>query len=423
VSLTGLRLAFRSGASLAVCLVLACCGGGGDGGGNSSAGSSNSSGSSQSPPQQLPANQIAVTVDAGPPGAHPVNALYTSVTICTPATSNCQTIDHVLVDTGSSGLRILASAIAPQLIAAMPLSTNVSGNVIAECGQFADGYTWGPTQFADIKLGGETAGNAVIQIIGAAGSPPVPHSCSSTGPALNSVPTLEANGFVGVSTFAQDCGSACVTVTNNGLYYACAGNVCSPTSASLAQQLWNPVALFAVDNNGISIALPAVPASGAASVSGTMTFGIGTQANNALTAATVLTVDPVLGEFTTTLGATTYPGSFVDSGSNGYFFGTGLFPACNFFIGFYCPASAQAVSGILQGLNGASAAGNFIVGNPEVLFASNPTIAADADIAGPNGPASNGFDWGLPFFFGLTVYAAIENRPTSAGNGPWIGIH
>ena len=408
-----LRPPWRAAASLASCLVLACGGGGGGGDGNSS-------GSSQPAPQQQVANQIAVTVDSGPAGENAVNRLFASVTICAPGTSNCQTIDHVLVDTGSSGLRVMASAIAPQLIAAMPQSTNGSGRTIVECAQFVDGYMWGPTHFADIKLAGETANNTVVQIIGAAGFPSVPAACSSTGPALNTVHAFGAKGVLGVSTFAQDCGTACVSLTNNGMYYACNGSTCSPTSVSLAQQPWNPVALFAVNNNGSSIALPVAPASGAVSLTGTMTFGIGTQANNALVATAVLTVDPVFGELNTTVGATSYPGSFVDSGSNGYFFGTGLFPACSVFIGFYCPASAQAMSGVLQGVNGATAAVNFIVGNPELLFAANPSIAVDPDIAGPNGGS---FDWGLPFFFGRTVYTAIENRATPAGDGPWIGIH
>lgn len=409
------RLPFPAVGTLVTCLVLAGCGGGG-GGGNG-----NPATPSQAGPPQLVSNQIPLTVDSGPPGMIAVNELFASVTICAPGTSLCQTIDHVLVDTGSSGLRVSASVIAPTLIAAMPRSTNGSGMTIVECTQFADGFTWGPTQLADIKLGGETAANAVIQVIGAAGFSSIPPACSGTGPNLNTVQAFGANGVLGVSTFAQDCGSACVSLTNNGLYYACSGTACSPTSVSLARQLWNPVALFAVDNNGLSIALPAVPASGAATLSGTMTFGIGTQANNALAATAVLTVDPVFGELNTLVGTTSYPGSFVDSGSNGYFFGTGLFPTCTLLMGFYCPASAVAESGLLQGLNGVTVPGNFTVGNPESLFASNPSITVDPDLAGPNG--IGGFDWGLPFFFGRTVYTAIENRATPAGNGPWIGVH
>jgi hypothetical protein len=407
----GRRLALGSAGALAACLALACCGGGGGSGGSSS-----------TPP--LAGNQIVVTVDDGPPGANALNSLYASVTVCAPGTSNCQTIDHVLVDTASSGLRILASAMSSRLIAALPRSTDGSGQAIVECAQFVDGYLWGPTQLADVRMGAETAGDAVIQIAAAPGSPPVPASCSGTGPALDSVAALGANGLLGVSTFAQDCGSGCVGVanTNNGLYYSCSGSACSPAPASLAQQLWNPVALFASDNNGFSISLPAVGTSEAQSLTGTMTFGIGTGTNNALPAISVLTVDPAAGDLGTIAGGTSYPGSYVDSGSNAYFFGSGLFPACTTFVGFYCPSGARGVSAVLQGVNGATAAGNFIVGNPEVLFALHPSVSADAEIAGPNGPPSNGFDWGLPFFFGITVYMAIENRATPAVDGPWIGI-
>ena len=41
-----------------------------------------------------------------------INTAYTTVTVCAPgSTSNCQTIDHIQVDTGSSGLRILSEVL------------------------------------------------------------------------------------------------------------------------------------------------------------------------------------------------------------------------------------------------------------------------------------------------------------------------
>src|SRR5712692_7557798 len=58
-------------------------------------------------------NTLAVTVDPGPAAAAgTVNTLYTTVTICAPgSTTECQTIDHVQVDTGSTGFRVLASVL------------------------------------------------------------------------------------------------------------------------------------------------------------------------------------------------------------------------------------------------------------------------------------------------------------------------
>src|SRR3569832_2865883 len=55
-------------------------------------------------------NAVTVTVNAGPTN-HSLNQPFTSVTICVPGTSNCQTIGGILIDTGSYGLRILSSAV------------------------------------------------------------------------------------------------------------------------------------------------------------------------------------------------------------------------------------------------------------------------------------------------------------------------
>ena len=49
----------------------------------------------------------------------------------------------------------------------------------------------------------------------------------------------------------------------------------------LAQQVVNPVTKFAVNNNGVIVQLPPVTTS-AASATGTLVFGIGTQSNNTL---------------------------------------------------------------------------------------------------------------------------------------------
>ena len=94
-------------------LLLAACGGGGGGGSSASSSASNASAPTQSvtntssSTQVLAANAVAVTVDSGVSGVP--NMPFVSVTVCTPGTTQCQTINHVLVDTGSWGLRVFAA--------------------------------------------------------------------------------------------------------------------------------------------------------------------------------------------------------------------------------------------------------------------------------------------------------------------------
>ena len=93
---------------------------------------------------------------------------------------------------------------------------------------------------------------------------------------------------------------------------------CMVVGESLTQQVQNPVALFSTDNNGVIIELPSVSAP-EASLSGSLVFGIGTQSNNGLNGATVYPVDDD-GNFITTFNSAKYDESFIDSGSNGFFF-------------------------------------------------------------------------------------------------------
>ncbi len=90
-------------------------------------------------------NALSITVDLGPAGTgHNVNRLYTDVTICSPgSTTQCQTIDHVLVDTGSSGFRLLSNAMALGLN--LNRLTGAGGQPLLNCAQFVDNsFAWGP---------------------------------------------------------------------------------------------------------------------------------------------------------------------------------------------------------------------------------------------------------------------------------------
>lgn len=162
-----------------------------------------------------------------------------------------------------------------------------------------------------------------------------------------------------------------MTTGSAGLYYQCVSGNCTATGEPLAQQVVNPVVLFPTDNNGVIIELPAVAS--AATVSGSLVFGIGTQSNNGLGSATVYGMDNQTFSFTTSYNGTSYPGSFIDSGSNGYFFldssATGL-PDCTNATGFYCPTSPKNFSATNEGVNGTSGTVTFAIANAETLFAT-----------------------------------------------------
>ena len=362
-----------------------------------------------------PASNVqAIVVNAGPTNNY-FNGAFTSVTICVPGqTTGCQTIDGVLVDTGSSGLRVLSSA----LTLSLPQQAGSNGGPIVECAQFLDGFTWGPVQTADVKLAGEQASRVPIQVIDERAFPNIPTSCSSSGTAEDTIDALGANAILGVGLFKQDCGLACAFVgsSNPGFYFSCPASGCQPAAVPLVSQVQNPVALFPTDNNGVVIQLPAVPAGGAVSVTGSLIYGIGTQSNNALGSAKVLTVDAI-GNITTVFGSRSYPASFIDSGSNGIYFldsaSTGL-PLCPDSSDFYCPASTQSLSTTNIGTNGVSVPALFNVGNADTL---NSRFFAFSEISGPN---ADGFDFGLGFFFGRGVFTAIEGQATAGGAGPYF---
>jgi hypothetical protein len=364
-------------------------------------------------------NVVPVTVDSGPSG-NSINTLYTTVTVCVPgSTTECQTIDHVEVDTASFGLRILALV----LTLSLPVASASDGNSLVECTQFVDGYSWGPVASADVKIAGESASSVPVQVIGSSSFATVPAACSSTGPAEDTVAQFGANGILGIGVFTQDCGTGCVNSAASGFYYSCSQTTCSPIAASLVSQVANPVPRFTTDNNGSVLVLPGVAADGAATVSGSLIFGIDTESNNASGTQTVLTLDQN-GNFTTVYKGTTLSASFIDSGTNGIFFDDSTIPVCTSsnFSGFYCPTSTLSLSATLTGQNNVSTTVEFSIANAQTLATNNPTFTAFASLGAGYPTATPTFDWGLPFFYGRRVATAIQGYTTSVATGPYVAF-
>jgi hypothetical protein len=417
-------------------LVLAGCGG-----------SSGSGGSAPITTGTSVLNTAAVTVGfgaLGPSGGY-VNGIWASVTVCAPgSTTSCQTIPNVLVDTGSTGLRLLSSA----LTVSLPTIQSTPGNVVQECIQFGDfSYTWGPLALATVQITGtgemalqvpgQTANSGIpIQLIAA--NPPyaVPSSClaTPTSPGLafddNTLENLGANGILGIGNFPQDCGSYCTTNAADQ-YYICPSGVCEPTTVPLQQQLWNPVSAFSSsDTNGSLITLPADGSTGAASVSGSLILGIGKQSDNAIGSAKVYEVDQY-GNFPQVVYngiAYTSPnnGSFIDSGSElilisdaASLASTGIIECNSELQGFYCPNAPVPFTVTVYGANSASTPVSFTIANAAALL--NSGLAAFNNLGGDSGtgPSTDYVDLGLPFFFGRTVFVGIAGASTTYPNGYW----
>jgi len=387
---------------------LAACGGGGDG----TPVSRLAAGGDATVPGS---NVLAIRVDGGADGRG-INAPYVSVTLCQPGTTTCATIDHVIVDTGSSGLRVAASALPPALRTSLPTVNAGSGAPAGQCAHFASGVSWGSVRQADVRLGSETASGISIQLVNDPTFAGIPGACSSRGDNIGAG-GWSANGILGVGFFTQDCGVACVVSASPAVYFGCTGGNCTSSTMPLASQVSNPVASLPTNNNGVVMVLPSVPAGGVAGVTGSLVLGIGTQSNNQLGSARVLAAD-ARGFFTTIYRGTAYTESFIDSGSNGLFFTDPTLPLCG---DFYCPGSPVTLTATNVGANGVSTTESFLVDNVAAL----PREATAAHLAGDvldvngNRVLRDTFDWGLPFFFGRSVFVARSGANTPYGIGPY----
>ncbi|MGC8529970.1 MAG: DUF3443 family protein [Leptospirillia bacterium] len=325
-----------------------------------------------------------------------------SVTLCVPGTSTCQTIDNILLDTGSVGLRISHSVLSSL---SLPPVTD-GGEDVYECYQFSSGSVFGPVVSADVVLGGEPAVTVDIQLSNDSLTPP-----SSCGTAT-SVTSGGVNGILGIGYP--------FTHYDFGTYYACSSSGCPTSAGSLSCSssgaspchVANPVFSFPSDNNGILLSLPSISSNGAPPpVYGILTFGLNTQSDNGLSGLTVFTVSSTnsCGSNSSFLEASFTNGpsgscAFLDSGSNGLFFGTSTFTVCN--TSWYCPSSTAPIFLTLTGANNTQGQFSLSVIN-EQSIANSPNIAWN-NLAGPYSSSNSTFDAGLPFFFGRTVAVGYQ---------------
>jgi hypothetical protein len=445
------------------CLVvsLLACGGGGDSSTTTVTGSGiNSLG--QSPAVSTNAvqtdNNMLVSVSDGPRGfqlAPNANILYATVKVCHPTSGQCVDIDHVQVDTGSVGLRVLASKVQSLGLSPVEVDSGPPALNAWECFPFVIGGLWGANATATVGLGRQMTAPLAIQLIednpSAALQAPADCQAAADNMILTSAGALGSNGILGIGSTNVDCGYTCRSGnygTGHIQYYGCPAGAPSITACSTNTQVAdvfqvsNPIFKLVNSNynTGMVLAMPAVTNPGAATASGELIFGVDTVTGGAgLSNNTVPTgvTKVMLGmdsspanlpsylNITTQLlrGANvqTFISSYLDTGTNGLFFQDGSpspIPRC---VGstWYCPTSNLTLDAILS--DGGSATNavplRFQVGNAEALFSTSNSAFGDAAGA-PPANSTDAFSWGMPFFYGRRVYMSIWDITNDIGT-PW----
>lgn len=407
------------------------------------------------------ANNLRVSVDdLGPHGfgsSISTNVLFATVTVCalggTPGTNQCASIDHVLVDTGSVGLRVLASKVQGLSLPSVPVG---AGQNAWECFPFVIGGLWGANAVADVWLGQQRGTAVPMQLIDDRSAMNPTADCISVtdNSLLTSAASLGANGILGIGSTTLDCGADCVSGSyhvnsssppgSSVLYYACPpgatnSSTCSLTPIQANSQTFNPVAaLSAPYNNGVILKMPAIPTTqtGAATAAGELIFGVGDP--SALTSdftQVMLGTNPATDSYlsiNTRFNGHTFASSYLDTGTNGMFFYDASITVCASSSSssyWYCPASTmsnlQALLSDGDNITQNVVPVSFQIANFTVL--SNTSNTAFADAAGAVGttnssgvavPDTKTFAWGMPFFYGRQVYLSIWQQPGSL-SGPW----
>ncbi len=366
------------------------------------------------PPPVTPSapNELPIVVGAGVGPSPVLNRPLASVTLCLPGTSNCQTINNVLLDSGSTGLRLFSSVLTlPVTLQQQPPSFTVY-----ECVEFENFYAWGPIATADVKLSAEKASNVNIHLIGDTTYVP-PSSCTSGLSAASSPQTMGFNGILGVNG-QNDYFCSPSSLTPCPLPYSYCTSTdgptpfCTPTPQPPALRVWNPVALFPVDNNGIVFDLPGIPPTGAANVQGSLYFGVGTEANNQLGSATQYQL-PLIAQF----AGQTFPGG-IDSGTPDIGFLSdslvGL-PMCG---AYYCPSDPTTFTVEMVGANDEGVTVDLAVADP--TSALDQGLTADYALMGQG--YNNSVVLGFPFFYGRKVFYNYGSQNASQGPAPYVAF-
>ncbi|WP_153099871.1 DUF3443 family protein [Paraburkholderia hayleyella] len=354
-------------------------------------------------------NTIPILVKEFSATSNNVNQPFVTVTICPPGSKDpaqCATIDRMVLDTGSIGVRVLNSAI-PANLRAQFTALNASGtsSPLTECSTFGSGYIWGPIALADVLMGDKKAPAIPIQIGGDPNFPSLDVCAQRGGKNMGTPEALDANGLVGIGFSKVD--------TSVGYYSCPTATSCTPASVGPGTQVTHPVMAFDSDNNGTIIRLPDVPAEGAPTVTGELIFGIGTRTNNQMPASVSIVPVNTFGWTTVTYGGIARNGMF-DSGTNSMMFYDGSIPisATN----WYIPPKTLSLTALVTLNDGSQKSIPFSITSLDQVWTAKNHAYNNIGTRGSQ------HMWGLPFFFGRSVYSAVQGATVGTQAGPFTAF-
>lgn len=378
-----------------ICLNIVACGGGG-------------SGNSTFPmppesyaPTPIPSgnNNIHVQISPGSSVCSYKNAPCVTIKVCQPgSTSVCDTVNNVLVDTGSYGLRVFKSLLPNTANLLTPMMQ--SGESIAECVSYADGTgNWGPVESATVVLNGNNTTTAIpIQVLDAS----FPGMSTFCAGAVTNPTDFQLNGIIGIGSLKTD-------EMTSARYYKCNTNGNCAITFSPPEFVPNPISkLGAGLNNGATLVFSPLPQNGTKNADGYVIFGVASESSNTPESSVQIlqiengSIYPL--NIITNFQSVNYD-SFLDTGSNFLYFSNAILPNCTN-SAYFCPSGFVTENAIMSGNNGqggtSNIAFNFVIGNADALLHNNNT--AFSNVGANVNLGNNIIDWGMPFYYGKTIY-------------------
>lgn len=384
-------------------------------------------------------NVIPVQIGVKNSKTNSINTPVTSVTICN-NNNKCQTINNILIDTGSVGLRIESSVIDSDLrdsLLQSPVVTN-DGESITQCMLFGGGYAYGSVvNAASVKIGSLYTQQIPIQLVDN-NTLNVPTSCKEKGMPIN-LPSVGINGTLGIgpiSTPLPNYAQIVYAVAADGIPV----EVISPVGEGIPTLEVNTFAYLNKHSNGVIFKLPNLSTPSESPISGYLILGIDTANNNQVSTNTI----KLLGNPNTGWGgfistASSNPNeaysnveAMFDSGAALLNFMNVGIQTCDPMTGLidlYCPSSSPFALQVMLGNYNSTQNANLPLNLTLVNYLGD-AIFSSVIIPSLGLFMTANFDvYGIPAFLGKTIYVEFESTtsnqslPTPLGQAPAWGIN